>query len=99
MPCRSGFEDEPVTYIVDKHLQPDLDKVTALLCSLSMFLGRHHVKVLEQALKDVPEFESWLTKHQASDAQRWYKHYRGMYPNFSLDEIAKMVRNGILEVP
>ena len=64
-----------------------------------MFLGRHHVKVLEQALKDVLEFESWLTKHQASDAQRWYKHYRGMYPNFSLDEIAKMVRNGILEVP
>lgn len=39
------------------------------------------------------------TEAEANDAQRWYKHYRGTYPNFSLDEIAKMVRNGILEVP
>lgn len=99
MPCYVEDPSTPVVRIVDKHLQPDLDKLTALLCSLSMFLGRHHVKVLEQAIKDVPGFEPWLIKHQASDAQRWYKHYRGTYPNFSLDEIAKMVRNGILEVP
>lgn len=99
MPCRSGFEDEPTIRIVDKHLQPELDKVTALLCAVSLHLQRDNPTVFQELRVRLPHYNLWVKEHEAVDAQRWYKHYRGTYPNFSLDEIAKMVRNGILEVP
>lgn len=99
MPCRSGFEDEPTIRIVDKHLQPELDRVTNLFCITTRFLQTHHYSVFNLLLLNVKGYKEWVAEHEVLDEQRWYKHYCSIYPNFSLEEIAKMVRNGILEVP
>lgn len=63
---------------------------------------------VDAALSENEEWQQWLLQgdeevrkviqeHRISDEQRWLDVYKEKYSQFSKEEIAKMVRSGILE--
>lgn len=63
---------------------------------------------VDAALSENEEWQQWLLQgdeevrqviqqHRISDEQRWWNSYKEKYSQFSKEEIAKMVRAGILE--
>lgn len=42
------------------------------------------------------EVRSVIQDHRESDEQRWFDYYKDKWPLFSKQEVAKMVRHGIL---
>ena len=39
----------------------------------------------------------WYTQHKTVDENRWYSHYKNLYPNFSKEEIVKLIDNNLLQ--
>ena len=43
------------------------------------------------------EVREVIQEHRITDEERWWNIYHSKYPDFTIGEIAKMVRSGILE--
>lgn len=78
--------------------QPRENKEMRLLCDVLNHLEQtDNFDSVISVCKYTTEIKEWWKQHCKEDADRWYKHYKDKYPNFSKDEIAKMVREGVLE--
>ena len=75
----------------------ETDKVTRLLCFVTHRFEKINPSVYKGLLKENKELQDWVTQHEAVDAARWYEFYKGEYPNYSLEEIAKAVKSGMLK--
>lgn len=82
-----------------KALTTQLDKVTRLLCFTTVRFEKVAPSVWGGLLQQNSELATWVEAHKAEDEEKWFNHYRGQYPNFSKEEIAKMVRNEVLPIP
>ena len=51
----------------------------------------------QQHLLNGDEVRSVIKEHRVADEERWWNMYHSKYPDFTIGEIAKMVRSGILE--
>lgn len=75
----------------------ETDLVTRLLCFVTYRFEKTNPATYKALLQENKELREWVTKHEAVDAARWYAHYKTEYPNYSLEEIAKAVRSGMLK--
>ena len=75
----------------------EIDLVTRLLCFVTHRFEKINPSVYKGLLKENKELQDWVTQHEAVDAARWYEFYKGEYPNYSLEEIAKAVKSGMLK--
>ena len=91
MACRSGFEDHEIA-IKHSSVKKELDVTTALLCSLITELKTKHVDVLNSICIHNPSLLGWYNQQN-----RWYAHYKDAYPNFSKEEIIKLIDNKFLK--
>ena len=96
MPCRSGFEDHERVVQQQKIVQ-ELDSTTDLLCSVMSELRTNHLDVLNALTSKNPNLLIWYTQHKSVDENRWYSHYKNLYPNFSKEEIVKLIDNNLLQ--
>ena len=74
------------------------NKEMRLLCDVLTHLEQagRFVEIINKC-KYPKEIKDWWKNHKKDDEKRWFTHYHSIFPNFSSDEIAKMVRNGILK--
>ena len=78
-------------------LKQETDLVTRLLCFITHRFEKTNPDVYKALLRENKELNDWVTKHEALDAIRWFQHYKTEYPNYSLEEIAKAVKSGMLK--
>lgn len=96
MACRSGFEEHEIA-IQHSSVKRELDVTTALLCSLITELKTKHLSVLNSITITNPNLLGWYNQHRIVDENRWYAHYKDAYPNFSKEEIVKLIDNKLLK--
>lgn len=97
MPCSDGRED---TSKLDnerkiRELKERNNQLMRVICKIDTFLEGYGID-LPELYKDA-EVRAVLQEHRVSDEDRWNNHYSVKYPHLSKDEIAKLVRAGILE--
>lgn len=80
-----------------KRFAHQLDITTRLLCFVTHRFEKINPSVYQGLLQENKELQDWVTQHEAVDAARWYSHYKSEYPNYSLEEIAKAVKSGMLK--
>lgn len=95
MPCRSGFEDHEIA-IQHSSVKRELDTTTALLCSVMSELRTQHLDVFNSLITNNQNLYNWYNQHKVVDENRWYAHYKDLYPNFSKVEIIKLIDNKLL---
>lgn len=101
MPCRDYYEDsqnealEYATKVIN--LQERNDVLMRCLCKLDKFCLDNNGKFYDVFLLSNKELREVLQQHRKSDEDNWFEVYSKKYPNFSKEEIARMVRAGILQ--
>ena len=75
----------------------EIDLTTRLLCFVTYRFQKTNPAVYKALLEENKELKDWTVQHEAADAARWYAHYKTEYPNYSLEEIAKAVKSGMLK--
>lgn len=91
MPCR-GPDDYNSSS--DSYLREEAHKLTRLLCYVLHSLPSPSRDAL---LNNKEELKQWWNEHQLVDFNRKLREYSKQYPNFSEQEIRKMLQAGILE--
>ena len=101
MPCTyTGSVEGDRAYDAQMRAQTfkqEIDKATRLLCFVMHRFEKVNPSVYKGLLKENKELQDWVTQHEAVDAARWFAHYKTEYPNYSLEEIAKAVKSGMLK--
>lgn len=101
MPCTyTGSIEGDRAYSAEMNanrLSNQLEITTRLLCFVTHRFEKINPSVYKGLLKENKELQDWVTEHEAVDAARWYAHYKTEYPNYSLEEIAKAVKSGMLK--
>lgn len=96
MPCQSWGEDD-VRTVVDPKTKQDLDKYKRAFCEMSEAFRSANPVRFNEVLKENAFLNNINTEHSNEDSARWFKAYSKAYPSFTREEIAKMVRAGILD--
>lgn len=93
MPCRGPdyYEDNND---INKTLKEEVDRLTKILCDISQ---QGPTTNLASIFFKVPDFREFVKEHEEVDNDRYYNKYKNRHPNFTKEEIVKMVRSGILD--
>ena len=102
MPCYDARDDaeretkEKETLKQLKLLQERNDQLMRVLCYIDRSFSNKEAweKFLSGA---IPEVRAVILEHRHADEKRWYEQYKTKFPLLTKQEIAKMVRAGILE--
>ena len=103
MPC-VGYEESKAwsedTARQQSSRVPELEKqlnfVMQSLCTFTKAVMKRDMKLYTEIIEEEPEIRKLIDSHITIDKERYFKAYSSMYPNFSGNEIYKMVINGIL---
>lgn len=104
MPCSDGkwWEElereakEKETQKQLKLLQERNDQLMRVLCYIDRSFPNK--EVWEEFLSSaIPEVRAVILEHRQADEKLWYEQYNTKFPLLTKQEIAKMVRSGILE--
>ena len=79
-----------------KELEQRNHQLMRVICKIDGALASN-TEWQQHLLNGDAEVRSVIQDHRLLDEQRWYSMYSTEYPKFSKEEIAKMVRSGILE--
>lgn len=91
MPCRGPDEYNTSP---SESLKIEVHKLTRLLCYILHSLPEYARSPL---LEEKEELRQWWEEHKKVDLIRKIREYSQKYPNFTEDEIRKMLQSGILK--
>lgn len=105
MPCRDWddgvqyvYEDTQETRALVGHLRARNDTLMTALCAMNKWARGSTDRVqYKMWLLENPGIYEIMLEHDKADEAHWFEVYSKQYPNFTKEEIAKMVRAGILE--
>lgn len=101
MPCSDGGWSERIREKEweDKisNLQERNDKLIRVICRIDTCFRNDDAWKQFLSLRGNEEVCAVVLEHRATDEQRWWDKYKDKLQEFSKEEIAKMVRAGILD--
>lgn len=74
--------------------QNKIDKLTKIICKISKLPPETKVSELNGK---VSYYDDFIKDHRKQDENRWFNKYKNIYPQFTKEEIIKMVNANILE--
>lgn len=100
MPCSDGGYDEMLREQAFEKVLESLkvrnDQLIRVICKIdTQFMNDDGYKLFLMTAGE--EVRQVIQEHRITDEERWWNMYHPTYPNFTIGEIAKMVRSGILE--
>lgn len=100
MPCNSGYEFGGLhrsTSAEINLLRTRYEKITKILCYVDKELSIKNPVLWNETIQKNSDLISWISNHRTVDHNRWSEYYKNIYPNFSKEEIIKMVINKVLK--
>lgn len=101
MPCSDGGWSEAIREQEWKDkissLQERNDKLIRVICRIDTCFHNDDGWKQFLSLRGNEDVHEVVLEHRAADEKRWWDKYKSKFHGFSKEEIAKMVRAGILE--